>query len=66
MNKILTNEKYVLFLNSRYFNKSLFKSFYNKLKENLENKGITIFNIKTIVKEIKKRHQETGSNVLLL
>ena len=37
-----------------YFNKSLFKSFYNKLKENLENKGITIFNIKKTVKEIKK------------
>ena len=64
MNKKPTNEKYVLFLNPRYFNKTIFKSFYDKLKENLENKGITIFNIKTTVKEIKKLNEETELNVL--
>jgi hypothetical protein len=63
MNKIPTNEKYVLFLNPRYFKKSIFKSFYDKLKENLENKGITIFNIKTTVKEIKKTFEENDSNI---
>jgi hypothetical protein len=66
MNKIPTNEKYVLFLNSRYFKKSVFRSFYEKLKENLENKGITIFNIKTTIKEIKKYHEENFNTKLLL
>ena len=63
MNKLPTNEKYVLFLNTRYFKKSIFKSFYDKLKENLENKGITIFNIKITVKEIKKLNEETELNI---
>jgi hypothetical protein len=62
MNKLPTNEKYLLFLNTRYFKKSIFKSFYDKLKENLENKGITIFNIKITVKEIKKLNEENISN----
>ncbi len=66
MNKnIPTNEKYVLFLNPRYFSRSIFRSFYDKLKETLENKGITIYNIKTTVKEIKKLHEE-NSNIKLL
>ncbi len=65
MNKIPTNEKYVLFLNPRYFKKSIFKSFYDKLKENLENKGITIFNIKTTVKEIKKQNEDNSNKKLL-
>ncbi len=60
MNKLPTNEKFVIFLNPRYFKASIFKSFYDKLKENLENKGITIFNIKTIVKEIKKIYEENN------
>ena len=52
MNKLPTNEKFVIFLNPRYFKASFLKSFYDRLKENLENKGITIYNIKTSVKEI--------------
>ncbi len=63
MNKIPTNEKYVLFLNPRYFKASFFKSFYDKLKENLENKGITIYNIKTAVKEIKRLTEEQKINI---
>lgn len=65
MNKLPTNEKFVLFLNPRYFKASFFKSFYDKLKENLENKGITIYNIKTTVKEIKKQHEESLNKYLL-
>jgi hypothetical protein len=65
MNKLPSNEKYVLFLNPRYFKKSIFKSFYDKLKENLENKGITVFNIKTTVKEIKKLNEENSNKKLL-
>jgi hypothetical protein len=63
MNKLPTNEKFVIFLNPRYFKKSIFKSFYDKLKENLENKGITIYNIKTVVKEIKRLTEENEINV---
>lgn len=65
MNKIPTNEKFVIFLNPRYFTPSIFKSFYDKLKENLENKGITIYNIKTSVKEIKKTIEENSTKKLL-
>ncbi len=63
MNKIPTNEKFLLFLNPRYFKKSIFKSFYDKLKENLENKGITIYNIKTCVREIKRLTENNELNV---
>jgi hypothetical protein len=65
MNKIPTNEKFVIFLNPRYFKASCFKSFYDKLKENLENKGITIYNIKTTVKELKKSIEENSNKKLL-
>ena len=64
MNKLPTNEKFVIFLNPRYFKTSFFKSFYDKLKENLENKGITIYNIKTSVKEIKKQYEENNNKLL--
>jgi hypothetical protein len=63
MNKLPSNEKFIIFLNPRYFKASFFKSFYNKLKENLENKGITIYNIKTAVKEIKRLTEENQLNV---
>ncbi len=49
-----TNEKYVIFLHNRYFKNSVFQSIYNKIKENLENKGITVFNIKPTMIELKK------------
>jgi hypothetical protein len=65
MDKIPTNEKFVIFLNPRYFKSSFFKSFYDKLKENLENKGISIYNIKTTVKEIKKLIEEHSNKNLL-
>ncbi len=65
MDKIPTNEKFVIFLNPRYFKSSFFKSFYDKLKENLENKGISIYNIKTTVKEIKKSIEERSNKNLL-
>ena len=64
MNKLPTNEKFVIFLNPRYFKASFFKSFYDKLKENLENKGITIYNIKTVVKELKKTHEDNLNKLL--
>jgi hypothetical protein len=56
--KDYNNDKFIIFLNPRYFKTSFFKSFYDKLKENLENKGITIFNIKTAIKDIKKNEDK--------
>ncbi len=64
MNKLPTNEKFIIFLNPRYFTRSIFKSFYDKLKENLENKGITIYNIKSTVKELKKNHEDNSTKLL--
>jgi hypothetical protein len=52
MNKIPTNENFILFLNPDYFKKTIYKTFYDKLKQNLQNKGISIFNIKTVIDEI--------------
>ena len=48
---------------SSLFQNIFFKSFYDKLKETLENKGITIFNIKTAIKEIKNWIQKTLSDM---
>ena len=36
------NEKYIIFLNDNFFKKSWFKSYYNRIITNLENKGIKI------------------------
>ena len=63
MSRIPNNEKFVIFLNPCYFKSSFFKSFYNKLRDNLENKGITVYNIKTAVKEIRKLTDESKINV---
>ncbi len=49
-----TDEKYVIFLHNRYFKKSPLKSIYNKIKKKLENKGISVFNIKTAIPELQK------------
>ncbi len=49
-----TTEKYIIFLHPRYFSKSIFSNIYQKIKNNLENKGIVVFNIKPAVSEIKK------------
>ena len=47
-------EKYVIFLSSRFFNKStIFKSIYQKIRKRLQNKGIKTFNIDDITKMIE-------------
>ena len=55
MNKIPINENFILFLNPDYFKKTIYKTFYDKLKQNLQNKGITIFNIKIVIDEINNK-----------
>jgi hypothetical protein len=47
-------EKYVIFLSSRFFNKStIFKSMYQKIRKRLQNKGIKTFNINDITTTIE-------------
>ncbi len=59
MSSLPTNEKYVMFLNSTYFKKRIFKSIYKKIIKKLENKGIVVFNISSAVEELKRRHKNT-------
>lgn len=54
MSKIPKNENLIVFLNPGYFKKTIYKTFYDKLKLNLQNKGISIFNIKNTIEEINK------------
>jgi hypothetical protein len=54
-----TNQKYVLFLHPRYFKNSIFKSIYKKIKKNLENKGIVVFNINTAITDLHKLENKT-------
>ncbi len=54
---IPTTEKYIIFLHPRFFSKSLFSNMYKNIKNNLENKGIVVFNIKTAISEIKKYYE---------
>jgi hypothetical protein len=42
--------------------KNFFKSFYNKIKKRLENKGIILFNIDCATNEIIKRREKTLKN----
>ena len=43
------NETYLIFLDNKYFKKSLFSSIYEKIKEDLENKGIKTVSIIDII-----------------
>jgi len=57
-----TNQKYVLFLHPRYFKNSIFKSIYKKIKKNLENKGIVVFNINNAITELHKLENKKNNN----
>ena len=54
-----TNQKYILFLHPRYFKNSIFKSIYKKIKKNLENKGVVVFNINNAITELHKLENKT-------
>jgi len=61
-----TNEKFVIFLHPRYFETNIFKSICKKIKNNLENKGIVVFNIKTAIQELKKNELDITKKYKLL
>ena len=45
MNSLHKFQKYIIFLKPIYFKKTFIISIYNKIKTNLENKGIVLYNI---------------------
>jgi hypothetical protein len=53
MSKLPNNEKYIMFLQPIYFKKTFFNSIYKKIRHELENKGIVLFNIDNIHNELK-------------
>ena len=62
MSSIPQNEKYIIFLNPRYFKKTIFKSIYKKLIKNLEITGISVFNIKHTSDQLKQLYKKTSKN----
>ena len=40
MNNLPSKEKYIMFLEPKYFKKHIFKTIYNKILNRLKNKGI--------------------------
>jgi hypothetical protein len=66
MSFLPTSEKFIIFLHPRYFETSLFDSIYKKLKNNLENKGIVVFNIKLAIQELKKNDLDSNKKFKLL
>ena len=53
MNSLHKFQKYIIFLKPIYFKKTFIKSIYNKIKQNLENKGIVLYNIDHIFHNTK-------------
>lgn len=45
-----SDQKYVMFLPERYFKSTFFENIYKKLRKNLENLGIILFNIDDFIK----------------
>jgi hypothetical protein len=52
-----SKEKYIMFLENKYFKKNIFKSVYNKIVKRLKNKGIVLFEIETAVEKLKILHK---------
>ena len=48
-----SKEKYIMFLENKYFKKHIFKSIYNKILKKLKNKGIVIFDIEATINKLK-------------
>jgi hypothetical protein len=62
------NETYLIFLDKKYFKKCLFSSVYEKIKEDLENKGIRTVCINDIIKRqnwIDNKMNENKKNNLV-
>ena len=49
----INKERYIMFLLPKYFEKSWFESYYNKVKKSLQHKGICVYNIDNSISYIK-------------
>ena len=59
-----SKEKYIMFLENKYFKKNLFCSIYNKITKLLTNKGIVLFNIEKIIDKLRLAHKVKKTNLL--
>jgi hypothetical protein len=64
MSLLPSKEKYIMFLEAKYFKKHIFKTIYNKILKKLKNKGIVVFEIDTAIERIKLSHKKKSSNNL--
>ena len=59
------NEKYIMFLQVKFFKSKLFKPFYKRFRNSLENKGIVLFKLEDSVQEIQEIHMKKQNNLIL-
>jgi hypothetical protein len=63
MSLLPSKEKYIMFLEDKYFIKHIFKSVYNKITKRLKNKGIVLFHIDTVIEKLKRAQKNNISNL---
>ena len=52
-----SKEKYIMFLDTKYFKKHIFKTAYNKILKRIKNKGIVVFDIEPAIEKLKLYHK---------
>jgi hypothetical protein len=57
MSLLPSKEKYIMFLELKYFKKHIFKTVYNKIIKRLKNKGIVLFEIESAIEKLKLLHK---------
>ncbi len=63
MSSIPSKEKYIMFLENKFFRKNIFKSIYNKILKRLKNKGIVLFDIDVSISKLKMAHKNNRTNI---
>ncbi len=63
MSLLPSKEKYIMFLEDKYFIKHIFRTVYNKITKRLKNKGIVLFHIDTIIEKLKRAQKNNSTNL---